>query len=208
MRSPAAEPDSMRHDEVAERWPIEIACAGRANSAARKTSQRYDCLQLGLTWPREILVERIERRLRERLDDGMIDEVAGLRARGVSDFRLEKLGLEYRYIARYLRGELGTLDDLRTQLVIAIRQFAKEQLTWFKRDSRILWLDPFKDYFVEACRRIRAREEDGRHVPIVAMTASALKGDRERCLEAGMDDYLPKPVRVNDLRTTVQRWIA
>ena len=108
-----------------------------------------------MTWPREILVERIEQRLRERLAHGMIEEVAGLRSRGVSDLRLDQLGLEYRYVARYLRGELRTLDDLRTQLGIAIRQFAKEQLTWFKRDGRILWLDPFQDYFQEACRRIR-----------------------------------------------------
>ena len=134
---------------------IEIASAGYANSAARKTSPRYDCLQLGLTWPREILVERIEKRLRERLANGMIEEVAGLRSRGVSDLRLDKLGLEYRYVARYLRGELRTLDELSTQLGIAIRQFAKEQLTWYKRDSRIIWLDPFKDYFHEACDRIR-----------------------------------------------------
>ena len=60
----------------------------------------------------------------------------------------------------------------------------------------------------DACRHIRAHEAQGRHVPIIAMTASALKGDRERCLEAGMDDYLPKPVRVNDLRAMVQRWMG
>jgi tRNA A37 N6-isopentenylltransferase MiaA len=85
----------------------------------------------------------------------MIEEVARLRARGVSDVRLDKLGLEYRYITRYLRGELGTLDNLRMQLGIAIRQFAKDQLTWFKRDRRIVWLDPLGDYFQEACNRIR-----------------------------------------------------
>jgi tRNA dimethylallyltransferase len=134
---------------------IEIASAGRAHSAARKCSPRYECLQLGLTWPREILVKRIEARLRERLASGMIDEVAGLRSRGVPDLRLDKLGLEYRYIAQYLRGELRTLEDLNTQLGIAIRQFAKEQLTWFKRDRRIIWLDPFKDYYQEACDRIQ-----------------------------------------------------
>lgn len=137
---------------------IEIASAGYANSSTRMNSPRYNCLQLGLTWPREILVARIEKRLNERLADGMIDEVADLRSRGVSDLRLDKLGLEYRYIARYLRRELRTLDDLRTQLGIAIRQFAKEQLTWFKRDSRIIWLDPLGDSFQEACDRIRAWE--------------------------------------------------
>jgi tRNA dimethylallyltransferase len=134
---------------------IEVASAGCTGAAAHTTLPRYDCLQLGLTWPRDILVERIEKRLRERLAQGMIDEVAGLRARGVSDLRLDKLGLEYRYIARYLRGELGTLDDLRVQLGIAIRQFAKEQLTWFRRDKKIIWLDPFNDYFQEACHRIQ-----------------------------------------------------
>jgi tRNA dimethylallyltransferase len=133
---------------------IELACAGHGHSAAHQRSPRYNCLQLGLTWPRPILEERIEKRLRERLAGGMIEEVAALRAKGVSDLRLDKLGLEYRYISRYLRGELGTLDDLRVQLGIAIRQFAKEQLTWFKRDSRILWLDPFTDCFAEACDRI------------------------------------------------------
>ncbi len=139
---------------------IEITAAGRVHSAAQQSSPRYNCLQLGLTWPREILEQRIEQRLRERLAKGMVDEVTRLRSQGVSDLRLEKLGLEYRYITRYLRGELGTLDELRLQLGIAIRQFAKGQLTWFKRDSRIIWLDPFRDYFQEACDRIRDWERD------------------------------------------------
>ncbi len=89
----------------------------------------------------------------------MIDEVAGLRRRGVSDLRLEKLGLEYRYITRYLRGELGSQDELRQHLGIAIRQFAKDQLTWFKRDRRIIWLDTTQDYFQEACERVQAWRE-------------------------------------------------
>ena len=134
---------------------IEIAAAGRTHSAGRKRSPRYNCLQLGLSWPREILEKRIEKRLQDRLANGMIEEVAGLRRRGVSDTRLEKLGLEYRYVTRYLRGDLGSLDELRLLLGIAIRQFAKDQLTWFKRDSRIIWLDTTKDYFQEACDRIR-----------------------------------------------------
>jgi len=134
---------------------IEIASAGRTHSAGRKSSPRYNCLQLGVSWPKEILEKRIEKRLQDRLATGMIEEVAGLRNCGVSDTRLEKLGLEYRYITRYLRGELGSLDAMRLQLGIAIRQFAKDQLTWFKRDRRIIWLDTTKDYFQEACDRIR-----------------------------------------------------
>ncbi len=134
---------------------LEIAAAGQTHAAGRQRKPRYDCLQLGLSWPKEILEERIEQRLRDRLDEGMIEEVAGLRHRGVSDLWLEKLGLEYRYITRYLRGEIGTLEELRLQLGIAIRQFAKDQLTWFKRDRRIIWLDNTKDYFQEADDRIQ-----------------------------------------------------
>jgi len=85
----------------------------------------------------------------------MIEEVAGLRSRGVSDIRLEKLGLEYRYITRYLRRELSSVSELQEQLGIAIRQFAKGQLTWFRRDSSIIWLDPGGDYFQEARERIQ-----------------------------------------------------
>jgi tRNA dimethylallyltransferase len=135
---------------------IEIASSGHSHAAGRQRSPRFDCLQLGLSWPREVLEQRIEKRLRDRLAGGMIDEVASLRRRGVSDLRLEKLGLEYRYLTRYLRGELGGVDNLRLQLGIAIRQFAKDQLTWFKRDRRIIWLDTNKDYFQEASERIRA----------------------------------------------------
>jgi tRNA dimethylallyltransferase len=155
-------PDAARHIDKSNRRrivrAIEIAAAGRAHTAAHQNSPRYHCLQLGLTWPLEILEERIEKRLRERLANGMIEEVAGLRSQGVSDTRLDKLGLEYRYIARYLRGDLATLDDLRRELGIAIRRFAKGQLTWFKRDRRIIWLNPFGDYFQEACDRIREWE--------------------------------------------------
>ena len=151
---------------------IEIVSAGYDCAAAQKRAPRYQCLQLGLTWPREILVERIEQRLRERLAHGMIEEVAGLRSQGVSDLRLDQLGLEYRYVARYLRGELRTLEELRTQLGIAIRQFAKEQLTWFKRDGRILWLDPSKDYFQEACRRIREWQQNEPPAPVEAEARS------------------------------------
>ena len=60
----------------------------------------------------------------------------------------------------------------------------------------------------EATRRIRADEAAGRHLPIIAMTAAALAGDRERCLAAGMDDYISKPVKLHVVAALLERWIA
>jgi CheY-like chemotaxis protein len=62
---------------------------------------------------------------------------------------------------------------------------------------------------LEATGAIRRLEEDmGTHVPIVGVTAHALKGDRERCLEAGMDDYLPKPISPRALLEKLERWLS
>ena len=60
----------------------------------------------------------------------------------------------------------------------------------------------------EATREIRRRETDGRHIPVIAMTAHVLMGDRDRCLEAGMDDYLAKPVDRAGLERTINHWLT
>jgi CheY-like chemotaxis protein len=60
---------------------------------------------------------------------------------------------------------------------------------------------------LEATRRIRAAENGGRRVPIIAMTAHAMVGDRKRCLDAGMDDYVAKPIQAAELMAAVQRWL-
>jgi two-component system, sensor histidine kinase and response regulator len=61
---------------------------------------------------------------------------------------------------------------------------------------------------IEATARIRAQEDGGQHLPIIAMTASAMEGDRERCLEAGMDDYISKPLRPDELDAVLERWLG
>lgn len=104
-----------------------------------------NALLLGTRWPREILRRRIVERLRARFDAGMLDEVRDLRAQGVPRETFDFLGLEYRYIASYLDGEIQTFNDLFQRLAVAIAQFAKRQETWFRRMERqgqqIHWID-------------------------------------------------------------------
>ncbi|MBR2699339.1 MAG: tRNA (adenosine(37)-N6)-dimethylallyltransferase MiaA [Clostridia bacterium] len=115
---------------------------------------RYDVLRLGVTWERETLKSRIDERLKRRLEQGMVEEVRGLMDRGVSTEFLYKLGLEYRFIAQYLTGKIPRYEDMVEQLGNAIKKFAKRQMTWFKRDKDILWLDMTGDPVAQAVAAI------------------------------------------------------
>ena len=109
-----------------------------------RRSPRYEVLKLGVTWPREILKQRIDERLERRLNQGMIDEVKGLMDAGVSTEFLTKLGLEYRYITEYLLGQ-WTYDQMLDELGRAIKRFAKRQMTWFRKEENLHWLDMSAD---------------------------------------------------------------
>lgn len=115
---------------------------------------RYETLVIGVTWPREILYERIRERLDRRLEQGMIAEVESLRAEGATDEFLYKLGLEYRYILMYLRGEFDSFDAFYDKLFMEIRHLAKEQMTWFRKRNDIHWIDMQAQPFNEACELI------------------------------------------------------
>ena len=106
-----------------------------------RSQPRYACLKLGVTWDRDTLRARIDERLERRLGQGMIEEVRGLIEQGVSLEFLKKLGLEYRFITQYLTGEIASREEMVELLGTAIKQFAKRQMTWFRRDKDITWLD-------------------------------------------------------------------
>ena len=115
---------------------------------------RYDCLRLGVTWPREVLGRRIDERMTRRFQEGMIQEVRGLMEGGISEEFLLKLGLEYKLITQYLTGVIPTEEELSRLLSIAIKQFAKRQMTWFRRDGAIHWLRMDRQPVEEACALI------------------------------------------------------
>jgi tRNA dimethylallyltransferase len=110
-------------------------------------------LLFGVRWDRGILRQRITDRLKERLAHGMVEEVERLHADGVPWEKLEFFGLEYRYVAQHLKGELNT-NDMFQKLNSAIHDFAKRQETWFRRMERngamIHWLDGAGDPLAEA----------------------------------------------------------
>lgn len=113
---------------------------------------RYDVVQLGLTWDREILNKRIEIRLDKRIETGMIDEVRGLLQNGATPGFLLGLGLEYRFTYQYIAGEIESFPEYRELLLTAIKQFAKRQNTWFRKEKNIVWLDVSGDYTAEAIK--------------------------------------------------------
>ncbi|HOG15895.1 MAG TPA: tRNA (adenosine(37)-N6)-dimethylallyltransferase MiaA [Syntrophales bacterium] len=125
---------------------LEIAVHADRGEGAPVQEERpaIDAFTIGIRVERTRLREQITRRLKRRLESGMVEEVEGLHASGVSWERLDRFGLEYRFISRYLRGELG-YEDMFRLLNTAIHQFAKRQETWFRRMERrgvaISWIE-------------------------------------------------------------------
>lgn len=101
-------------------------------------------LVVGINIDRDLRRERITRRLQERLDAGMLDEIRGLLDRGIAPEDLIYYGLEYKFLTLHVIGQLS-YKEMFDQLEIAIHQFAKRQMTWFRgmerRGTKINWID-------------------------------------------------------------------
>jgi tRNA dimethylallyltransferase len=126
---------------------IEVFSSSREAEEQRKSMPPRPFINpiiLGTTFPRGMVRERVTIRLRERFKQGMIEEVKALHESGVSYERLERLGLEYRCIARFLQGKIQNEEKLFSELNTAIHQFVKRQETWFRGMERkgvaIHWL--------------------------------------------------------------------
>jgi len=116
--------------------------SGRAFSEQRSmAASLYESLLLGIEWPREVLYKRIDMRVDERMQQGMVQEVRNLLDQGISHERLEALGLEYRFISLWLRGEFTSEGEMVQRLKYAIHDFTRRQLTWFRKDKRIVWIE-------------------------------------------------------------------
>lgn len=128
------------------------------------TRPEVDPLVLGTTLPRPLVRERIAKRLHDRLEEGLIEEVQNLHENGASWQRLESLGLEYRFVSEYLQQKIESKEKLFELLNLAIGQFAKRQETWFKgmekKGVKINWLPqemPVDVRFEAALELVRQR---------------------------------------------------
>lgn len=106
-----------------------------------KREAPYETLFIGIDTPNDVLRERIHKRLKKRMSQGMVREAKRLHEKGVSWKRMEEIGLEYRYLSRLLRGKL-TKAEMEDQLETEIMNYAKRQYTWFRRNKNIHWIVP------------------------------------------------------------------
>jgi tRNA dimethylallyltransferase len=111
------------------------------NQPVPKLQQKsaYDVEWLGVKLDQETLYKKIERRFKEWLKQGMLHEIENLHKQGVSWKRLESFGLEYKYGARYLQGQIN-YDEMVNLSLSSLRKYTKRQMTWWKRNKDIKWI--------------------------------------------------------------------
>lgn len=116
------------------------------NNNFRKESNKYNLIMIGLNTDRKLLYSRIEKRIDEMINRGLIDEVKNLLNMGYNKNLTSMQAIGYKEIISYLEGEIE-LSEAINILKRNTRRFAKRQLTWFRRDNRIKWIDikDFKD---------------------------------------------------------------
>ena len=123
---------------------IEIETYNAEHPMPRRELPPVESLIIGINIDRELRREKITRRLKARLEEGMVDEVRALLDEGIPAEDLIYYGLEYKFLTEYLTGQL-TYDEMFNRLEIAIHQFAKRQMTWFRgmerRGFQIHWID-------------------------------------------------------------------
>ena len=99
----------------------------------------YDVLQIGIKLPDEILKKSIDKRIKKIIKSGLVAETEKLRKSGLSWKKIYELGFEYKYPALFLQSKISK-EEMLAKIILENWQYAKRQMTWFKRDKRIKWL--------------------------------------------------------------------
>lgn len=123
---------------------IEIVKKTGKPISSLKKKPKYEALIIGIKKEKEELKKLIEKRLKKRLKRGMIKEVENLKKSGLSWKKLESFGLEYKWIAKYLKKEVSR-EEMIKNLQKDIEDYARRQMVWFKKDKRIKWVKNYKE---------------------------------------------------------------
>jgi tRNA dimethylallyltransferase len=126
-----------------------VALTGGFTAALPEPEPFYRAVQLGLDLDTATLDDRLARRVDQMWATGFVDEVRRLEAEGLRDGRTASRALGYQQVLRFLAGEC-TEDEARGDTVQATRRFVRRQRSWFRRDSRIVWLDAIRPDLVDA----------------------------------------------------------
>lgn len=113
-----------------------------------------DVLKIGLTAPREILYQRIDERVIDRINQGMIDEAEELHKKGLTFKRMRQLGLEYGILADYMENKIKNKEELIKLLQGKIHGYARRQITWFKKEKEVFWFDITEKGFAEKIEKL------------------------------------------------------
>jgi CheY-like chemotaxis protein/HPt (histidine-containing phosphotransfer) domain-containing protein len=184
--------------ELAGSVMMMLSSAARGEDAAR-------CRKLGIATylTKPVRRARLLEALAERDDEAVpvaaaeVAPAAGVRVLVAEDNEVNQLVIETMLAKR------GFHVDVAGDGAEALAKLAHGEYAVVFMDCQMPNVDGY-----EATGRIRAQERDGRRLPVIAMTAHAMAGDRERCLTAGMDDYLSKPLRPEALDAVLERWLG
>lgn len=113
----------------------------RGKKSLPRLSTGFSIFKIGLIFPRQTLYQRIDARLVKRIRMGMLKEAEDLHGEGLSYDRMKQLGLEYRFLAQYLEGTIKNRKQLISILRQKIKNYVRRQITWFKREQNVLWVD-------------------------------------------------------------------
>lgn len=141
LRAQKMDTPSERNNKARLIRALEVAANRRHTPKKQSEAAPYEAVWIGIMPSLVAVDQKIERRLAARLKQGMIAEAKRLHAGGLSYKRMEELGLEYRFLARLLRGD-SSREEFEQQLSSAIRRYARKQIGYWKRNADIAWFEP------------------------------------------------------------------
>ena len=126
-----------------------IRALEKTESPKKENKAKYEVLQIGIDWSKEEIHERIKTRLEYRMPN-MIEEIKALLEKGIDKEFLMSLGLEAKFIVRFLDGEFSSYEEFFELLFTEERHFAKRQRTWYRKEKNIIWLNGNEDFVQKA----------------------------------------------------------